>query len=160
MGASALFNPLASIVSILVRNSMGPVRVESLDCEVEIEPGRKVAVIESVRLLSDTVEPGQELKGFVTLKPYKGERETIEISLPIPTDFPEGACEATFCDAASSVRRAFRNDPSQLEPRDLSGLIRTLKVQTAPKRHGGLPAHPGAGPRALGPGAAAAEPAG
>ena len=63
MGASALFNPLASIVNILVRNSMAPVRVESVDCDVQIEPGRKVAAIESVRLLSDTVEPGHELKG-------------------------------------------------------------------------------------------------
>jgi hypothetical protein len=134
MGASALFNPLASIVNILVRNSMGPVRVESLDCDVQIEPGRKVATIESVRLLSDTVEPGQELKGFVTLKPHKGERETIEISLPIPADFPEGPCEATFCDAASSVRRSVRNDPSLLEPRDLAGILRTLRIQTAPKR--------------------------
>jgi hypothetical protein len=134
MGASALFNPLASIVNILVRNSMAPVRVESLECDVQIEPGRKVAAIETVRLQSDTVEPGQELKGFVTLKPHKGERETIEISLQIPADFPEGSYEATFCDAGSSVRRDVRNDPSLMEPRDLAGILRTLKVQTAPKR--------------------------
>src|SRR5262249_40658574 len=95
MGPSALFNPLASMVNILGRKSMTPVRIESVDCDVEIEPGRKVATIESVRLLSDTVEPGHELKGFVTLKPYKGERETIEVSLPIPSDFPEGAYDAT-----------------------------------------------------------------
>jgi hypothetical protein len=134
MGPSALFNPLASIVNILVRNALTPVRVESVDCEVEIEPGRKVAAIESVRLLSDTVEPGHELKGIVTLKPFKGERETVEISLPIPADFPEGSHEATFCDASSSVRRTVRNDPGLLEPHDLTGLLRTLKVQTDPKR--------------------------
>ena len=39
MGASALFSPLASIVNILVRNSMAPVRIESIDCDVQIEPG-------------------------------------------------------------------------------------------------------------------------
>ena len=90
MGAAALFSPLASIVNILVRNPMAPVRIESIDCDVEIEPGRKVASIESVRLLSDTIEPGQDLKAFVTLKPFKGEREVVEIVLPIPADFPEG----------------------------------------------------------------------
>ena len=58
MGAAALFSPLASMVNILVRNSMAPVRIESIDCDVQIEPGRKVAQIETVRLLSDTVEPG------------------------------------------------------------------------------------------------------
>jgi hypothetical protein len=134
MGPSALFNPLASIVNILVRNAMAPVRIESLDCDVAIEPGRKVATIESVRLLSDTVEPGRELKGFVTLKPFKGDRQTIEIALSIPDDFPEGPCEATFCDASNSVRRAFRNDPALLEPRDLAGILHTLQVQTEPKR--------------------------
>jgi hypothetical protein len=43
MGASALFSPLASIVNIMVRNSMAPVRIEAIDCDVQIEPGRKVA---------------------------------------------------------------------------------------------------------------------
>ncbi len=134
MGPSALFSPLGSIASILVRNTMGPVRIESIDCDVQIEPGRKAAVIESVRLLSDTVEPGHDLKAFVTLKPHKGERETIEVTLPIPADFAEGPHEAIFCDASNSVRRRFRNEPALLEPRDLSGLIRSLRTQTEPKR--------------------------
>jgi hypothetical protein len=134
MGAAALFSPLASIVNILVRNSMAPVRIEAIDCDVQIEPGRKVAVIESVRLLSDTIEPGHELKGYVTLKPHKGEREVLEMALPIPVDFPEGAYEAVFCDAAGSIRRAFRNDPALLEPRALAGMLRTLRIQTDAKR--------------------------
>jgi hypothetical protein len=134
MGATALFSPLASMVNILVRNSMGPVRIESIDCDVQIEPGRRVALIDTVRLLSDTIEPGHDLKAIVTLKPYKGERETLEVSIPIPADFPEGPCEAIFCDAANSVRRNFRNDPALLDPRDLDGVIRTIRIQTEPKR--------------------------
>ena len=121
-------------MNILVKNSMAPVRVESLACDIQIEPGRRVATIESVRLLSDTVQPGHDLKGYVTLKPHKGERETIEITLPIPADFPEGHCEATFCDASNSVRRTVRNDPALLDPRDLEGILHTLRVQIEPKR--------------------------
>jgi hypothetical protein len=134
MGAAALFSPLASMVNILVRNPMAPVRIESIDCDVQIEPGRKVAQIETVRLLSDTVEPGHDLKAVVTLKPFKGDRETIEIALKIPEDFPEGACEIVVCDAANSIRRRLRNEPAVLEPRDLDGLIRTIRLQTEPKR--------------------------
>ena len=89
MGPSALFNPLASIVNILVRNSMAPVRIEAIACDIQIEPG-------------------QELKAFVTLKPFKGERETLELSLPIPSDFPEGTHEAVFCDAATSLEWLYR----------------------------------------------------
>ena len=134
MGAAALFSPLAAMVNILVRNSIAPVRIESIDCDVQIEPGRKVAQIETVRLCSETVEPGHELKAIVTLKPFKGDRETVELSIPIPADFPEGPCEAVFCDAANSIRRKLRNEPAVLEPRDLDGLIRTIRLQTEPKR--------------------------
>jgi hypothetical protein len=134
MGAAALFSPLATMVNILVRNSMSPIRIESIDCDVQIEPGRKVAQIETVRLLSDTVEPGRILKAVVTLKPFKGERETVEFSIPIAADFPEGPCEIIFCDASNSIRRSLRNQPAVLEPRDLEGLIRTIRLQTEPKR--------------------------
>ena len=133
-GAAALFSPLASIANLLVRNPMAPVRIEAIDCEVEIEPGRKVAVIESVRLLSDTIEPGRELKAFVTLKPYKGDRETVEMLMAIPDDFPEGAYEVVFNDVAASLRRRFRNDPPLAEPRDLAGFMKTIRMQTEPKR--------------------------
>ncbi len=71
----SLFSPLSSIVSILVRNPIAPVRIESIECDVQIEPGRKMALLESVRLASETIEPGQDLKAVVTLKPHKGDRE-------------------------------------------------------------------------------------
>ena len=87
-------------------------------------PGRTVAAIESVRLASDRVEPGQTLKAFVTLKPFKGERETVEVALPLPADFPEGTYEAIVCDLTNSLRRRFRNEPHLLEPRDLAGVHR------------------------------------
>jgi hypothetical protein len=134
LGAAALFSPLASIVNMLARNPMAPVRIESIACDVEIEPGRKVAQIESVRLLSDTVEPGHELKAFVTVKPYKGNRETMEVSLSIPSDFPEGQSEVIVCDAANSIRRRFRNNPALLEPRDVDRFLSTIRMQTEPKR--------------------------
>ncbi len=134
MGASALFGPLASIANILVRNPMAPVRIESIDCDIDIEQGRKIATIESVRLQSDTVEPGKELKAFLVLKPFKGERQTVEAVLTIPDDFPEGNHEAVFCDLANSVRRRFRNDPTMAEPRDLDAILRSLHAQTDLKR--------------------------
>jgi hypothetical protein len=58
----------------------------------------------------------------------------IEMSLPIPSDFPEGTYDAVFCDLGNTVRRTFRNDPSLLEPRDLVGLLRAIRLQTDMKR--------------------------
>jgi hypothetical protein len=134
LGASALFSPLASIVNIMLRNPVEPIRIESIDCDVQIDAGRKVAQIESVRLLSDTIQPGHDLKAFVTVKPYKGDRETIEIVVPIPADFPEGPCEIVFCDLGNSIRRKFRNNPALLEPRDVGDVTEAIRIQTEPKR--------------------------
>ncbi len=134
MGATALFGPVASIVGILTRNPMAAVRVESIDCDVTIEPGRRVAQLESARLISDTVEPGGTLRAVLTLKPYKGERQTIEASAVVPETFPEGPSEVVFCDMPNSIRRGFRNDPTLLEPHDIDGLLRAIRLQTEPRR--------------------------
>lgn len=134
MGAATLFGPLASIVNILVRNPMIPVRIESIECHVEIEPGRKTAVIESVRLLSQAVEPGEMLRAFITVKPYKGERTVLETAIPIPVDHPEGTYEAVFCDLGNSIRRRFHNEPALNDPKDLGALLKTIRMQTDARR--------------------------
>jgi hypothetical protein len=134
MGPAALFSPIASIVNMLVRNPMEPVRIEGIECDVAIDSGRSVATIESVRLASDRLEPGQSLKAFVTVKPYKGERQTVEIVLPLPEDLEEGQYEASLYDMTNSLRRRLRNEPSLMEPRDLDGILRAIRFQTEPTR--------------------------
>ncbi len=134
MGPSALFGSAASIVNILVRNPMAPVRIEAMDFDVEIQAGRTVATIESVRLASDRLEPGQSLKALITLKPFKGDRQTVEAVLPLPLDLDAGTYEAGVSDMTNSLRRRIRNEPSLMEPRDLDALLRSLRFQTEPRR--------------------------
>ncbi len=128
-GPAAIFGPVAGIVNMLVRNALAPARIESIDCSVDVVAGRTIAAVESVRLASDRVEPGKALQAFVTLKPFKGDRKVVEIDLPLPADFPEGSHEATVCDLGGSLRRRFRNEPQLLEPRDLDGVIRSIRAQ-------------------------------
>jgi hypothetical protein len=133
-GPAAVFNAIGGIVNILARNSMKPVRIEAIECQVDIASGRSVAVIESVRLQSDRVEPGETLRAIATLKPYKGEREEVAVELPIPVDFPEGSHDASLCDMTSSLRRRFRNEPLLMEPRDVAGILRGIQVQVDQSR--------------------------
>jgi hypothetical protein len=134
MGPAAMFSPIASIVNIVMRNPMAKVRIEGIDCDIEIAPGRTVATIESVRLASDRLEPGEALKAFVTLKPFKGDRHQVTVTLPLPPDLPEGSYEASLNDMSGSLRRRLRNEPGLLEPRDLGGLLAVLRLQTLPRR--------------------------
>jgi hypothetical protein len=134
MGPAALFGPFASIVNILVRNPLNKVRIESLDCDIEIVPGRTVATIESVRLASERLEPGETLKAFITLKPFKTDRQSFTISMPLPPDLPEGTYEAFVCDSVNTLRRRFRNDPGLADPHQVADLISVLRLQTSPRR--------------------------
>ncbi len=140
MGPSTLFLPIASIINIVAKNPLTPARIESIDCEVDLAPGRSVATIESVRLATDRVEPGESLQAFVTLKPHKGERKVIPITLPLSADLAPGTYDLTICDSTNSLRRRVRNEPALFEPRDLNGLLDVLRLQTAPK-HTALYAH-------------------
>jgi hypothetical protein len=133
-GPVNLFATVAGLCGLLVRNPMEPVRIERIECYVELAAGRKVAEIASIRLATDRLEPGQTLKASVTFKPFKGDHQTLEIALPLPADLPEGTYEAAFCDLSNSLRRRFRNDPALLEPRDLESILKVVRFQAEPKR--------------------------
>ena len=134
MGPASMFLPIASIVNIVSRNALNPVRIDAIDCDVELAPGRTMASVESVRLASDRVEPGQTLQAVVTLKPHKGDRRDVSVALPLPADFPEGTYDLAVCDATTSLRRRLRNEPGLTEPRDVEGLLSFLRLQTSPRR--------------------------
>ena len=134
MGPLSLFGPISSAVSNLVRNPLSPVRIESIECVVDMTAGRNWAEVESARLGSDRIEPGGTLKVVATLKPFKGERETVPLELAIPADFPEGTFDAVILDQPQALRRRFRNEPQLTEPRDVDGLLRFLRLASEPKR--------------------------
>ena len=72
MGPTALFGPVASIISLLLRNPMAPVRIESIDARVEIESDRTTAELESAQLASDRLEPGETLASSARSSRSKG----------------------------------------------------------------------------------------
>ncbi|CAN5744481.1 SpoIVB peptidase S55 domain-containing protein [soil metagenome] len=129
LGPSAMFSAVSSVTRMLVQNPMEPIRIESISCEVRVDAGRLHASIESVRLASDRLQPGEDLRAFVTLKPFKGDRETIEVVLPLPNDLAEGDYEAILSDMGTAINRRLRNEPPLRDPRDLAAILRTIRFQ-------------------------------
>jgi hypothetical protein len=134
MGPAALFGPVAALASILARNTLEPVRIEAIDCKVEVESGRTTATIESIRLASDRVAPGEPLRVIATLKPHKAVREQVELSVALPADLEEGTYEALVCDTNQSLRRRAQSEPYRADPRGLDGLLDFLRLQARMKR--------------------------
>lgn len=133
-GPMALFASVGSTINLLARNPFGPVRIEAIDCNVVLEPRRALADLESIRVLNDRVEPGETLHILGTLKPYKGQRHTIEMTLTVPDDTPEGSHEIQVCDLPRSLQRRYRANPALLEPKSLDALVQLLRDRAAPTR--------------------------
>jgi hypothetical protein len=130
----ALYTPVASLINLLLYNSYKPIRIDRIECETRIRPQRSTAEIEAVELDSESYEPGDTVKATVFLRPFKGLRQRLPVSLKLPVDLPEGNYTATVCDDLANVRFEFRDNPTLATPHTLGQLFDSLQVQTAAKR--------------------------
>lgn len=130
----ALFTQVSSVVQLLSYNTYKPVRIRQIDCSTRILPGRRSAEIEAVELDSETYMPGETLKGIVFVRPYKGLRQRLPVSLKLPADLPEGSYTAVVCDELYSARQTLRDNPNLSNPQSLEQVFQALEVQTAVKR--------------------------
>jgi len=130
----ALYSQVAGIVNLLTYNSYKPVRINRIDCETQVVPGRRTADIQSVELDSETYAPGEMLKATVFLKPYKGVPQRLPVSLQLPADLPEGNYTVTVCDDLSNTRYELRDNPTLNNPQSVDQLFEALQLQTAARR--------------------------
>jgi hypothetical protein len=130
----ALFNPIASVVSLMTYNTYKPVRISRIECDTRIVPGRRTAEIEAIELESDTLAPGETLKATLFIRPFKGPRQRLAVSLKLPVDLPEGNYTAIVCDDLTNARFELRDNPNLSNPQSLDQVFEALRVQTAAKR--------------------------
>jgi hypothetical protein len=130
----ALYNQVANVVALLTYNTYKPVRIQRIECETQIYAGRRTADIEAVELPSDTVAPGETLKVTVFVRPYKGLRQRIGVSMKLPSDLPEGTYTANVCDDLCAARAELRDNPNLSNPQTLDQIFEALKLQTDAQR--------------------------
>jgi hypothetical protein len=130
----AIYSQVTNVVSQLTFHPYQPVRINRIDCTTEIEAGRRTAEIEAVEVEADTYSPGETLKAVVFLRPFKGLRERVPVTLELPADLPEGTYTATVGDDLANARQLIRDNPNLTNPQNLDQLFESLKVMTSVKR--------------------------
>jgi len=131
---NALYNQVGAVVNLLTRNSFKPVRLERIECRTQVKPGRCTADIEAVELASDTYEPGETVKATVFVRPYKGVRQRVPVSLTLPGDLPEGPYIITIGDDLLNARLTLRDNPTLTNPSNLDQVFEAVRVQTSVQR--------------------------
>jgi hypothetical protein len=130
----ALYQQVASVINLLTYNTHRPVRIKRIECSTQIRAGRTSADIEAIELDSETFAPGETLRATVFVRPYKGLRQRLPVTLKLPADLPEGDYTATVSDDLACARAELRDNPNLQTPQDLDQVFEALKVQTAAKR--------------------------
>jgi hypothetical protein len=131
---AALYSQISQAVSMLTFNTYQPLRITRIECDTQILPGRRTADIESVELESESYAPGETLKASVFVKPFKGARQRVPVSLKLPVDLPEGSYTATICEDQQNVRQLFRESPNLNSPQDAGQLMESLQALLSIKR--------------------------
>jgi hypothetical protein len=130
----ALYSQVANVVGYLTANPYKGLRIERIECETQILPGRRTADIEAAELDADTYAPGDTIHAGVYVRPYKGQRRRVSVALTLPADLAEGTYSATVCDDPTANRMALRDDPNLASPTNLTQLVEALRLQAGVKR--------------------------
>jgi hypothetical protein len=132
--AQAIFNQVAAVLNQLTFNNFTQVRINRIECTTDIETGRRTADIDAVELDTEVLAPGETLKGVVFLRPYKGARQRLPVTLALPADMPEGNYTATISDGPAGARQAIRDNPNLANPLNVESLFAAVQVMTAARR--------------------------
>jgi len=88
----------------LFQNPRETPKVKSVEAVLEMNAERRVTAVETAWLDSSEVLPGGELKGKVTLRPWRGQRVTREFKVKVPASLPKGEHRLLVSDADSLNR--------------------------------------------------------
>ena len=130
--SSALMGAVRDIyahVGTLLSNPFGKVTVKSVTAAFEVTDKETTAGLDSIRLERNDVRPGETVRVLATLRTYKKEAVLQTLELKLPEDFPPGNATVMVCDASTSLSQDRSEAPHRYKPRNLAGLIDTLRIQ-------------------------------
>lgn len=105
----------------LLDNRFKPVRIEKILLKAQIIDGRKIALIENIKVNKKTVKPGDLVNVSVLLRPYMSNIVEKTINIQIPFDVVPGskilitACSADFNHYLDMARSTGRYKPANFE---------------------------------------------
>jgi sugar lactone lactonase YvrE len=128
---------LTDIANIVSANPFYPLPIRSAKMTVDIEPGRRTAVVERIFLKQGRYEPGETVEIGVVLKPYRQPAVTRTLSLNLPANIPAGRHTLFVRGGAPTVTRigpfvvSSGNNEPQSPPANVRQMVQRLKEQPA-----------------------------
>lgn len=117
------------LLHFITRNPFAPLQIERVRVVLDLEHGRRTAVIQEMQLSTRLVVPGQSVTVTVRLMPYEtGEVVEKRVTLNIPPTVPGGLrMPVVVCDAPTSLRLRMESAPGAYRPRTLEEILRWIE---------------------------------
>jgi hypothetical protein len=107
-------------------NQFCSVPVESVEVEATVEPGSRLAEIQEVRALRNSVRPGGTMPVEMKVRPYRAEPRWMRVEVQVPDDYADGSYRLTLCGADDALRSEMREAPTRFRPDDVDSLLAIL----------------------------------
>jgi len=114
---------VAYITYLLLNNEDRPAQIEGINLLFDYEDKRKVARIEKIWMERYTAKPGETVTVHVSLMPFRGETETLDLPLEIPAEAAEGRVLLQIGDSLTLSRMEAEGGTPFFFPRDLEHLV-------------------------------------
>ena len=122
------------VLNIVLDNRFVTPHIESLNLTIRSTSDRRTAVIEGVWYNQNEVHPGDELEVSVFLRPYRGDRITKKIKIPVPKHLERGTVQILAGSAQALAQYEMRMAPQRFRPDDVEQLIGLLNKRRTNNR--------------------------
>lgn len=112
--------------TLLLQNRFENVRIEGVDVEATVTPGRRSGHLEAITVSKNPVRPGETVTILATVKTYQGPPRVLPISLAIPAGAEDGELTLRVCDASSLDESDTKRAPQRFEWEDLDTFLESL----------------------------------
>ncbi|MFO0879092.1 MAG: SpoIVB peptidase S55 domain-containing protein [Gemmataceae bacterium] len=131
---NVLYSHVGLTVAQALSNGFKDVRIERIDCDTRIEPGRTTAEIEAVEVDATEYRPGETVTASAWVRLYKGERRRVRVAITLPVDLPDGLYTATVSDDVTRARADLRANPMLYNPASSEQVVEGLRLMFGARR--------------------------
>jgi hypothetical protein len=118
---------LAEAARVIVGNPFEEVQLDRIEGEIALESGIRMTTLTGLSLEDDLPEPGDALRGWYTLRDWRGAESRRTFSIPLPEDAREGRYLLLAADAATAEMYEAERDPRAFGPRSLDELLARIE---------------------------------
>lgn len=118
---------LAEAARVIVTNPFEEVRLDRIEGEIVLERGIRLATLTGLFLESERPEPGDDVRGWYTLRDWRGRESRRSFTIPLPDDAREGRYLLLAADAATAESYEAERDPRSFGPRSLDELLARIE---------------------------------